>query len=219
MLWTAAIVAGGPATRFEGRDKSSLRIGARSILDRQLALIRPLTDRILVVANEGDRFRDAALPVVPDLVPGTAALGGIYTALYAATTDYVLIVACDLPFLNARFLRHVAACAPGFDLTIPRTADGLQPMCAMYSRTCVEPIRARLAADALRVQDLAAEVRTREIGPDEVAEYDPDGIVFFNVNSAADYQRALDIAAHLEHTSSRPDDRITHVASHRQQDQ
>lgn len=218
MPWTAAIVAGGPATRFEGRDKSSLPVGPCSILDRQLAVIRPLTDRVVVVANQPDRFRDTALPVVPDLVPGAGALGGIYTALRAATTEYVLVVACDLPFLTVRFLRHLADRAPGFDLAIPRSTDGLQPMCAMYSRACLEPIRARISAAALRVQDVAAELRTREIGPEELADYDPDGVLFFNVNTAADYQRALVIATRLERTATCPDDGITHVPAGRQQD-
>ena len=206
MLWTAAIVAGGAASRLGGRDKSRLPVGSRSILERQLAVLRPLTDRILVVANDPEPFGDTGLPVVPDLVPGAAALGGIYTALSSATTGQVLVIACDLPFLTGRFLEHLAGRAQGFDLTIPRSRDGLQPMCAMYSRACLEPIRARIAGTVLRIQDLAAEVRTREIGPDELAAYDPDGLLFFNVNTPADYERARAVA-------SRQKDRITHVPS------
>ncbi len=226
MLWTAAIVAGGAASRLGGRDKSMLPVGNRSILDRQLAALRPLTDRILIVANDPDRFGHAPPPVVRDLVSGAGALGGIYTALRSATTEYVLVIACDLPFLTARFLEHLADSAPGFDLTIPRSPDGLQPLCAMYSRACLEPIRARIAEMTLGIQDLAAEVRTREIGPGELAAYDPDGLLFFNVNTPADYDRALEIAARRETAPERRDrdaglqsceDRITHVR--RRQDQ
>ena len=211
MLWTAAIVAGGAASRLGGRDKSLLPVGNRSILDRQLAVLRPLTDRILVVANNPERFSHMAVPAVGDLLPGAAALGGIYTALTTATTDAVLVVACDLPFLTGGFLEHLVQAADGFDLTIPRSTDGLQPLCAMYSRACLEPIRARIAAATLCVQDLGAEVRTREIGPEEIAAYDPDGALFFNINTPADYRRALEIAA-------RHEDRITRVPLRRQQD-
>jgi molybdopterin-guanine dinucleotide biosynthesis protein A len=205
MLWTAAIIAGGAASRLGGRDKSQLPIGNRSILDRQLALFRSLTDRILIVANDPDRLAPPGVPVVGDLVPGAAAMGGIYTALTTATTEAVLVVACDLPFLTRRFLDHLTRVAVGYDLTIPRSADGLQPMCAVYARACLEPIRARIAESALRIQDLGAEVRTREIGPEELAAFDPDGLLFFNVNTPADYQRALEIAA-------RQADRITRVS-------
>ncbi len=198
MLWTAAIVAGGAASRLGGLDKSLLPVGNRPILDRQLAVLRPLTDRILVVANTPERFTHAGVPVIPDLVPGGAALGAIYPALSSATTDAVLVVACDLPFLTGRFLANLVEAASGLDLTIPRSPDGLQPMCAVYSRACLQPIRTRVEATTLRIQDLAAEVRTREIGPEEVAAYDVDGSLFFNVNTPADYQRALEIAARHE---------------------
>lgn len=219
MVWTAAIIAGGSASRLGGRDKSRLPVGNRSILDRQLAVLRSLTDRILIVANEPDRFPHVGLPVAGDLVPGAAALGGIYTALATATTEHVLAIACDLPFLSAPFLQYVVTSAEGFDLVIPRSPDGLQPICAMYSRACLEPIRGLLAASRLCVQDLAAIVRTREIGPHEIAACDPGGLLFFNVNTPADYARALEIASRLE-TGQKPlDDRITHVALRRQQDQ
>jgi molybdopterin-guanine dinucleotide biosynthesis protein A len=209
MLWTAAIIAGGPASRLGGRDKSGLPVNGRSILDRQLAALGPLTDRILVVANHPDRFRASGLPVVRDVLPGAAALGGIYTALISAPTEYVLVVACDLPFLTERFLDHLARCAPGVDLAIPRSADGYQPMCACYSRECLEPIRRRIADGSLRVQDLATEVRTREIGPEELAAYDPDGLLFFNVNTTGDYERAQHLARRFDGRPEASDDGIT----------
>jgi molybdopterin-guanine dinucleotide biosynthesis protein A len=217
MLWTAAIIAGGPASRLRGRDKSSLPVGNRSILDRQLAVLRPLTDRILVVANHPDRFRSTGVPVIRDVLPGAAALGGIYTALSSATTDYVIVIACDMPFLTGRFLEHLAEAAQGVDLAIPRSADGYQPMCASYSRDCLEPIRRRIADRTFRIQDLTTEVRTREIGPEELAAYDPDGLLFFNVNTPDDYERAQQLAERLEGRPERPDDGITHIPLQRQQ--
>jgi len=203
MPWTAAIIAGGSASRLGGRDKSSLLVGGRSILERQLEVLRPLTDRILLVANRPERFAPTRLPVVRDVVPGTGALGGIYTALTAAATDYVLALAADMPFLAGRFLEHLVSAAEAVDLAIPRSADGYQPLCACYARTCVEPLRRRIAAGALRVQDLAAEVRAREIGPAEIAEYDPHGLLFFNVNTPADYERAERLAERSERQTDR----------------
>ncbi len=190
MHWTAAIVAGGAASRLNGTDKSRLRVGGRSILERQLAALAPLTDRVVIVANDPDRFRDIGWPVVQDLMPGTAALGALYTALTTATTDRVLVLACDMPFLTGAFLQHVVARAAEVDLAIPRSADGYQPLCACYARACLEPVRRRLARGALRIQDLVRDVRTREIGADELAAVDPHGLLLFNVNTPDDYERA-----------------------------
>jgi molybdopterin-guanine dinucleotide biosynthesis protein A len=195
MTWAAAIVAGGFARRLDGRDKTALAIGGRSILERQLAAIRPLTDQIFVVANDPDRFAGTGLPVFEDLVPGTGALGGIHTALSVATTDRVLVVACDLPFLTGRFLAYLTSVGPDADVTIPRPRHGYQPLCAVYGRACLDPLRRRLAGGTLRAQDLTADVRTRELGPDELAPFDLDGVLFFNVNTPEDYRRAQRLAA------------------------
>lgn len=203
MLWTAAIIAGGAASRLEHRDKSSLLVGGRSILDRQLSAIRPLTDRILVVANHPDRFAAAGLEAVEDRVPGAGALGGIYTALLCATTERVIAVACDMPFVTTAFLAQLARLGAGADLVIPRPGDGYQPLCACYARGCIEPIRRRIAERALRVQDLVCEVLTHEVGREELAAFDPDHTLFFNVNTPEDHARAQQLAlAHETHQQS-----------------
>jgi molybdopterin-guanine dinucleotide biosynthesis protein A len=193
----AAILVGGHARRFGGCDKSALRIGSTTILERQLAVVGPLTDRILIVASDLRRVDTHGLTVVADRMPGTGTLGAIYTALSASTGELTLIVACDLPFLSGPFLAHVAAAATrDVDVVIPRTADGYQPLCALYARRSITPIRRRIEAGQLKVLDLLADVRVREIGASEIAPYDPDGTLFFNVNTPEDYARALTLADH-----------------------
>lgn len=99
-----------------------------------------------------------------------------------------------MPFLTAPFLRHLARAGRDVDVALARTADGPQPLCASYGRKCVDPIRRNLERGALKVADLLAEVRVREIGPDELAGYDRDGTLFFNVNTPADHARGLALA-------------------------
>lgn len=194
-MCTAAIIAGGDARRFGGRDKGALVIGEARIIDREIAVLREVTDHLVIVANDPDRYRSLGLPVVEDLVPGAGALGGIYTAITVARDTPTLVVACDMPFLSARFLRHLAIAGREVDVAIPRTAEGYEPLCASYSRGCADPIRRRIDAGALTVLDFLSDVRVREIGPEEIAPYDPDGTLFFNVNTPDDYARSLDAVA------------------------
>jgi molybdopterin-guanine dinucleotide biosynthesis protein A len=195
-LVDAAILAGGRARRFGGRDKSSLHVGGASILERQLAALDGVAGRILVVSAHPARYQERGLEAVADLVPGAASLGGIYTALARATGSHVLVVACDLPFLTASFLRRLVALArPEDDAVVPRTADGWQPLCAVYSRRLAEPARRQIEAGRLKIVEFLAAARVREIGPDAIAEDDPDGLLFFNVNSFADWQLANQLAA------------------------
>ena len=194
-MCTAAIIAGGDARRFGGRDKGALAIGEARIIDREIAVLREVADHLVIVANDPDRYRSLGLPIVEDLVPGAGALGGIYTAITVARDTPTLVVACDMPFLSARFLRHLAIAGGEVDVAIPRTAEGYEPLCASYSRGCADPIRRRIDAGALTVLGVLSDVRVREIGPEEIAPYDPDGTLFFNVNTPDDYARSLDVVA------------------------
>ena len=191
----AAILAGGRARRFGGRDKGSLRVGGVSILDRQLAALGGVADRVLLVTRDPARHREERVHTVADLVPGAAALGGIYTALASAAADHVLVLACDLPFLTASFLGRLASLTgPGHDAIVPRSRDGLQPLCAVYARRLVAPLRRQIDAGHLKVVDFLATVRVHEIGPDALAESDPGGTLFFNVNGPSELERANELA-------------------------
>lgn len=189
----AAIVAGGAATRFGRRDKAVLPLGDIRLIDRQLAVLRAVTEHVLIVTNRPDRYAPLGVPTVTDRRPGAGALGGIYTAVVASPAPQTLVVACDLPFLTAAFLRHLADCGRDVDLAIPRSTAGYEPLCASYARGCAEPIRRLIDAGRFKAAGVvAAGLRVREIGPDECAMFDPDGTLFFNVNTPHDYERALE---------------------------
>ncbi len=96
--------------------------------------------------------RHVGLSVVIDEFPDRGALGGIYTAIVRSPHERTLVVACDMPFLDERFLAHMAALDA--DLVIPRSNRGYEPLCAIYSRTCAAPIRERI--DSRRAGSVAA---------------------------------------------------------------
>jgi molybdopterin-guanine dinucleotide biosynthesis protein A len=124
----AAILAGGRA-RLGGANNVALRVGGARILDRQLDVLRQLTDSIFIVTADAARYAAAGLRVVPDIVDGAGAPGGVYTA-----------------------------------------------------------------------------IRVEEIGPEALATYDPDGLLFVNVNTPHDYERARSL---IELGSKPIQDRIT----------
>lgn len=192
---TAAIIAGGRGRRLGGVDKSDLVIGGRCIIERQLAVLGQVAPHVLVVTDDHHRFRASGLRVCGDRLPGAGPLGGLHTALTRSPGPRTLVVAGDLPFLSAAFLRHLAARAPHADAVVPRNAAGLQPLCAVYDRDCAETIRARIETGGRRLVDLACWLRVTEVGPDEVAAFDPDGMLLFNVNTPADHARAVSCAA------------------------
>jgi len=199
-LWSAAILAGGQARRFSGRDKAALHVGSSAILERQLALLRTVVDRILIVANDQARYACYGVPVACDIVAGAGALGGLYTAICAAGTPRTLVIACDLPFLTAAFLSRLVADGHEVDVLLPRTADGFQPFCATYSARAGVQIGLQIQAGVRKVIDAvrnADGLVLRELGPDELAPYDRHGTLFFNVNTPDDYARAIELETRL----------------------
>jgi molybdenum cofactor guanylyltransferase len=197
-MWTAAILAGGQARRLGGLDKSALAVGTsdpRSILERQLAVLRGLTPHIMIVAREDSPSRDVPVPVVHDRVKGAGALGGIYTALMDAPTEQVVVIACDMPFVTAPFLAHLAALGadPAADAVVPRDAMGRHPVCASYRRSAAAVIKLRIDTGRLRVLEALDDLAIRDFGPDELAPFDPDGRLLLNVNTPGDYTRARQI--------------------------
>jgi molybdopterin-guanine dinucleotide biosynthesis protein A len=201
-MWTAAILAGGQARRLGGRDKSALQIGARSILERQLGVLRALTPHILMVGHYPPspglppslKLRRASagidVRVIEDRIAGAGALGGLYTALVEAPTEQVLVIACDMPFISAPFLIALATLGAGVDAAIPRDGHGPHPLCASYHRRIADRLKTRIDAGALRIADALSDLHVRDIGPDEVAPFDPDGRLLTNVNTPGDYERA-----------------------------
>jgi molybdopterin-guanine dinucleotide biosynthesis protein A len=200
----AAILAGGRARRFGGADKSTLRVGHATILERQLEALEGLADRVFVVAGDPGPFADYDLRVVPDRLPEAGALGGIYTALVEAETSQVLVLACDLPFVTGPLLARLAGEAgEPYDAVVPRTRDGRQPLCAVYARGIAETVRREIESGHLKVQDLLEAIRLRELGPRDLARFDPDGRLFHNVNTPGDLELALRFATRADRNAGR----------------
>jgi molybdopterin-guanine dinucleotide biosynthesis protein A len=194
-----AILAGGRARRLGGVDKSALMVGRLSILERELAAADALADRIILVGGDPDAHGPGRVRVVADRLPGAGAIGGLYTALCETGTPYVIVLACDLPFISARVLGRLAALArEPIDAVVPRTPDGWQPLCAAYARRLEHRVRQHIESGHLKVQDLLAEVRVRELGPDDLASIDPTGRSFINVNTPDDLGRASSMAARAD---------------------
>ena len=150
----AAILAGGRARRFGGRDKSRLVVQGHPIINRQLDVLQPLTSQIFIVAADRDRFADLGLTVVPDRIAGLGALGGIYTAVEASPAARVLTVACDLPFLDSRVLARLVELADGRDGAWVRSARGPEPLIACYQRHARTAIKAQIDAGDLKASHL-----------------------------------------------------------------
>ena len=183
----AAILTGGRATRMGGVRKATLRIGGRSIIERQLDVLRGIAAPIFAVSSAAGE-PEGGLEIVRDRFPDRGALGGIYTAIEASPHERVLVVGCDMPFLSAPLIEYMNGIDA--DIVVPRSERGYEPLCAIYSRGCAAAVRARVERGQLEASVMPDGVRVVEVGSEALAQYDAHGLLFVNVNTPHDYERA-----------------------------
>ena len=149
---TAIILAGGNSIRM-GENKAFLQIQGVPIIIRICTLLRHLFEEIIIVTNQKDLFNDFDSKIYTDLIPNKGALGGLYTGIFFSTFQYSFCVACDMPFLNGNLVQFLIKNINGEDAIVPRTADGLQPLHAIYSKSCLGPMKDVIAKGKRRVTD------------------------------------------------------------------
>jgi molybdopterin-guanine dinucleotide biosynthesis protein A len=185
----AAILAGGTARRFGGRDKSRLIVRGRPIIVRQVEVLQRVAAQIFIVSNDASRFADLGLDVHPDLVPGAGAMGGVYTALEASRADRVVVVACDMPFLDSAVLNRLVDLAAGADAAWVRSASGPEPLLACYRRGARVAVRRAIDGGRLTLADLATELDVRELAADDLTAFGRVEELLANLNSPADHRK------------------------------
>ncbi len=193
-LVSVAILAGGKSTRM-GQDKAFLRVGKQMVIERVIKRVQSLTDDLFISTNTPDAFSRFSLPMVGDIYPNKAALGGIYSAIHAAQHQHVLIVACDMPFLNVDLLNHLIELSSTADVVAP-LINPPQPetMHAVYSKACLPAIEKRLLTNKLRVIGFFDDVAVRYVEKKEIVAIDPNFYSFINMNTPEDLERARKLA-------------------------
>lgn len=192
MKLSVVIQAGGESRRM-GTNKALVKFKGRPLIARGVERLKPLADELLVTTNQPESLAFLHLPLVLDVMPGRGALGGLYSALYAARNELVAVVACDLPFVNPSVIEGLAYLAGGeWDIVIPLNNEGqFEPLCAVYRRsTCLPAVKAALDSGERKVISWFPKVKVRKVDASEVAALSPGQYLFFNVNTPEDLELA-----------------------------
>lgn len=179
---TVAIQAGGKSSRM-GTDKSFVPFRGRPMIATVIDAVAGLGDELILITNKPDAYAHLGLPMFADLYPETGPLGGIYTALHHAVHPHLLTVACDMPWLNRPLLEYMAGLRQTADVVVPRWDKYPEPLHAVYSKNCLEPIREKLEAEMYKITAFFGRVSIRFVDRAEIERFDPDGRSFVNVNT------------------------------------
>lgn len=196
MTRSVAIQAGGRSSRF-GEDKGLAMLAGIPLIEHVLNRVESLATAVLITTNNPDAYRYLGIRMAGDQIPGAGALQGLRTALRAAAGEQVLLVACDMPFLSPDLLVHLFEQSGDALVTIPRWEDRLEPLCAVYSVECLPYVDNLLDEGEQRVLALVKGLGMQVVDHETVAEYDPQGLSFFNVNTPQDLRMGEQIYADL----------------------
>lgn len=197
--YSVAIQAGGKSSRM-GQDKGLMPFGEITLVEYIYQQISTLGEGVFIVSNNQEEYQKFNLPVFSDVHKDIGALGGIHTILSHMKSEYCLVLACDMPFVNLELVSFMLSEAANHDVVVPRLGrdDFLEPFKAVYSKKCLSAVEAAIEDGRRRVISFFANVRVRVVRPSEVKRFDPEYKSFINVNTPDEYERALRIAGYKE---------------------
>ncbi|MCG6536922.1 MAG: molybdenum cofactor guanylyltransferase [Syntrophales bacterium LBB04] len=182
---TGVILAGGKNSRM-GTDKAFIEINGSPMVNRTVKTLRAIFDEIIIVTNSPLLYLDQNVKLVTDIFPDKGALGGLYTGLFYSSHPLAFVCACDMPFLNSIFIKYMIDHSAGYNIIVPDNGDGLQPLHALYRRTCMHSMRALLDQGKLKVSDLYKGQKMLTIKKETIQSFYDADKMFLNVNTYED---------------------------------
>lgn len=170
-----------------GENKALLSVGGEKILDRLCTTLGAVFDEVLLVTNDPLLYFSRDVMIVTDIFPIRSSLTGIHAGLLHASAPHAFVTACDTPFLKEAMIRTLLdELEPKWDVVMPVTEAGNQPLCAIYSKHCLKPIERQLKREDLKILQFFSRVRVKKIPEARLRTADPDLVSFFNINTPDD---------------------------------
>jgi len=181
-----------------GQAKAALDFGGMPLLTRIVIELKWWFDEIVIVAapkSEGlPRIEIAGLKIVHDETAFAGPLDALRRGLNALDHSVAFACSCDLPLLNSDVAADLVAMLDDFDAVMPEVGGKLQPLHAVYRKTCANSIATLEQSGEKRLTASASAINARKVGEEELRAIDPQLTSFFNVNTPEDYRRALEMA-------------------------
>ncbi|MEN8178730.1 MAG: molybdenum cofactor guanylyltransferase MobA [Pseudomonadota bacterium] len=185
---TGVILAGGQASRMDGRDKGLIRLNDRPLIEHVIAAIRPQVDAILINANRNiEHYRSYGYPVISDRIPDYAGpLAGMLAALQQTDSELLLCVPCDGPWLPADLLSRLQSAMQESAAEISCAHDGerLHPVFALLKQSVRQPLADYIDTGGRAVHRWFKSRKLAQVDFSDCPE------LFININTAEELQRA-----------------------------
>lgn len=180
----AAVLVGGRSRRM-GTNKALIRLrdGGPTVVESVIATLLQVVDDVMLVGCS--EISSPGTRKVSDLVAEAGVLGGIHGALRASNASHVLVVGCDMPFLNVDVLRFMIDETGDSDVVV-LGHDQPQPLHSIYGRACLPMIERQMGMGDFKASGWFEQAVMRSISPAELRRFDPEMLSSFNMNTPED---------------------------------
>jgi molybdopterin-guanine dinucleotide biosynthesis protein A len=194
------VLAGGASSRF-GTDKAFAELQGETMLARTANLVAKVASDVKIV-SPAVKLKRGQHATIPDKWPGEGPLGGILTALLDARENdgangVALIVSCDMPFLTEDWLKYLTGRARQSDAeaVVPKSARGWEPLCACWRVSAAAIMQPNFEAGTRKITEALNVLHVEVLDEKDWKRFDTDGRLFWNMNTAADYEEARRVLA------------------------
>lgn len=186
---TAVILAGGKSFRM-GFDKQFLRINDIRIMDELISKLEEEFAEIIIVTNRPEEYGDYKHRIVKDIIVGKGPLSGIHVGLKESSSNYVFIVACDMPNVNLDYIKYMKKIILNKDIhgCVTYLGDNLEPFHGFYSKKIISEIERNLEKNRRSVTKLIEDLDFIKIMENEARKFSPDWDMFLNLNKVEDIE-------------------------------
>ncbi|WP_432402938.1 molybdenum cofactor guanylyltransferase [Wukongibacter sp. M2B1] len=185
---TAIILAGGKNSRMNYKNKSFLNVKGKSFIEAILDEVSSYREKI-IVSNKPGLYNYLGVKIVKDIIPGHGPLSGIHAGLINAEYEHSLVLACDMPFVKKKLVDYLGELAEGYDAVVPKSGQHFQPLCAIYSKGCIEAIERCLKNNIYKIIDIYPKIKVRYVNYDELKDFKDIEGIFRNINTPSDYSK------------------------------
>jgi len=186
---TGVILAGGRSSRY-GRNKALVEMNGIRLIERVIGVMEPLFEHLIIITNTPRDYAYLELPMVEDVIKGLGPIGGVFTGLQTLSDEAGFFVACDMPFLNGKLIRHMMYVMEDFDVVVPKVDWKIEALHAIYSKRCIPAIKELIDRQDYQIIKFFQSVRVRYLNKEEIRDFDPELRSFFNVNRPEELLKA-----------------------------
>ena len=191
---TAIILAGGKSSRM-GFDKQFLKLRDKYITDIITEKLQKVFKEIIIVTGKPEEYAKYGFKLVEDEVRNFGPLAGIHVGLKNSRSTYNYIIACDMPFINLKYLEYMMELIRqhegNIDGVITRLGEWIEPFNAFYSRSLILKIEENMRKGKRQINTLLQDANVHYVSEAKAREFSPEWEMFTNVNTLKDYERLM----------------------------